>query len=111
MNLKQRKARNNGIVLHGYLLGKFPGNVDRNKVNIFKTMNLLNLDWFERFFFILGYNKGCFDRREQILLGKWIKIGGVYGPIPSGTTAEDWIGSESIARMSSKPSERPTEGF
>lgn len=111
MNLKQRKARNNAVALHGYLLGKFPGNVDRNTVDPFRTMNLLGLGWFERFFFLLGYNKGRFDRNEQVLLGKWIKIGGVWGPIPNGTTAEDWKGSEHIARLPSKAPTSPTEGL
>ncbi len=96
--IKDRIASNRGKAIHGYLLGKFPGNVDRNSVNPYSYINLLNLDWIERFYFLIGYNAGIFERNQKIITGEWIKLGGVWGPIPEGTTAEYWKGSERIVR-------------
>lgn len=85
-------------MLYGYLYGLFPGNVDRNIIEPYKTMSLLKLDCFERFYFMIGFNAGCFERNLKIMTGKWHLLGGVWGSIPEGTTAEYWKGSEKIVR-------------
>lgn len=95
MNFKDRIDSNRGKALHGYLLGMFPG---RRYPQPYRTMNLLKLDWIERFYFIIGFNAGCFEKNKKILTGEFIKIGGIWGPIPEGTIAEDWKGSEEIVK-------------
>ncbi len=95
--IKDRIASNRGKALHGYLYGMFPGNIDK-PITPYRQMNLLNLDWLERFYFMIGFNAGVFERKQKILTGEWILLGGVWGPIPEGTTAEYWKGSERIVK-------------
>ncbi len=45
--------------------------------------------------YLMGFTGGAFEREKKIQSGEWIKVGGVWGPIPYGN-AEDWIGQEEI---------------
>lgn len=100
--IKEMLVRLKAKMMHGYLYGKFPGNIYRKPVNLYTQMNLLSLNWVERYYFMIGFNAGCFERKSKILAGTWYLIGGVYGPLPEGTTAIDWIGSERIVKINQR---------
>lgn len=87
-------------VFHGYLSSKFPG---RNEPTMYPYLNhYVKYDHKLAFFF--GFFKGMQERSANIVSGKWIKIGGVYGPIPKGTSREGWKGSEEVVKITSKAS-------